>query len=179
MEKCFEFGLAEIYKSSSLTPKMWRLCTIYTIAIIKYYALYGFCCFQTILSSNTLIHKSRNYDLLVPWLGRGLLTNGGEGWHQKRKLLTPAFHFKILSTFKGPMEDCCNILIDQLNEVADGRTIDFYPYITLFALDVICGQNGKFINLLYIYSKIPYLEILQRLQWVSKFMHNKKRIPSS
>lgn len=95
---------------------------------------------QTILSSNILTHKSRNYDLLVPWLGRGLLTNGGTNWHQKRKLLTPAFHFKILSTFKGPMEDCCNTLIEQLNEVADGRTIDFYPYITLFALDVICGK---------------------------------------
>lgn len=94
---------------------------------------------QTILSSNTLTRKSRNHDLLVPWLGRGLLTNYGENWHQKRKIITPAFHFKILSTFKGPMEKCCDILIDKLNEIADGRTIDFYPYITLFALDVIYG----------------------------------------
>lgn len=79
--------------------------------------------------------------MVTPWLGRGLLTNSGENWHLKRKLLTPAFHFKILSSFKGPMEDCCDILIDQLSLIADGRTVvDVYPYITLFALDIICGK---------------------------------------
>lgn len=96
------------------------------------------------LSSNDLLHKANDYQVLRPWLGMGLLTNGGESWHQKRKLLTPAFHFKILSTFKGPMEDCCNVLVQQLTQVADGRAVDVNPFIKLFTLDVICGKIISF-----------------------------------
>lgn len=80
--------------------------------------------------------------MVRPWLGNGLLTNGGQAWHLRRKLLTPAFHFKILSTFKEPIIDSCDILIRKLNAVADGKqTVDIYPYITLFALDAISGKS--------------------------------------
>lgn len=95
---------------------------------------------QIILSSNQLLTKSKNYRMLQPWLGKGLLTNGGESWFRQRKLLTPAFHFKLLSTFKEPMDDCGQILIMKLTEKADGKPFDIYPFITLFTLDVICGN---------------------------------------
>ncbi|XP_037938141.1 probable cytochrome P450 4s3 isoform X2 [Teleopsis dalmanni] len=91
-----------------------------------------------ILSNNTLLTKSRNYEIVESWLGKGLLTNSGESWHRRRKLLTPGFHFKILSEFKEPMEENCKILVSQLLAKADGQPFDIYPYITLFALDAIC-----------------------------------------
>ncbi|XP_055390519.1 probable cytochrome P450 4s3 [Condylostylus longicornis] len=94
---------------------------------------------RQLLSNNHLLYKSHNYEITRPWLGNGLLTNGGPTWHQRRKMLTPAFHFKILSLFKQPMEDNCDILIRKLNEKAiTGEEFDVYPYITLFAMDVIC-----------------------------------------
>lgn len=93
---------------------------------------------QTVLGSNRLLYK--NYIGLKAWLRNGLLTNVGTDWHKKRKLLTSAFHFKILGSFKEPMEHKCNILISRLNKVADGRDVDIYPFITLFALDVISGN---------------------------------------
>lgn len=103
--------------------------------------------FQIVLSSNELIQKSNDYETLEPWLGKGLLTNGGSSWHQQRKLLTPAFHFNILGTFRTPMEECCTILVHKLSAVADGKqTVDVYPYVSLFSLDVICGI-GLFANI--------------------------------
>lgn len=75
------------------------------------------------------------------WLGKGLFTNGGNDWRLKRKLLSPAFNFNVLSTFKEPMEDCCEILVQRLNQVADGRTVNIQEYPCVFAFDVICGKG--------------------------------------
>lgn len=93
---------------------------------------------KVILSSSEISHKAKNYKFMEPWLGQGLLTSGGDHWHKQRKLLTPAFHFRNLSEFKPQIDDNCNILITKLAEMADGREFDIYPYITLYALDVIC-----------------------------------------
>lgn len=93
---------------------------------------------KQILGDNTLLFKSKNYKLMEDWLGKGLLTSGGESWHRRRKMLTPSFHFKILSEFRTPMLHYCDALVNQLIPLADGKEIDIYPFITLFALDVIC-----------------------------------------
>ncbi|GAB0092199.1 Probable cytochrome P450 4s3 [Sergentomyia squamirostris] len=93
---------------------------------------------KVVLSSQDLISKSGNYRILQDWLGEGLLTATGSKWHKNRKLLTPAFHFNILKQFQTAMDDCSNILVKKFGKVADGKTVDIYPYITLYALDVIC-----------------------------------------
>merc|ERR1712062_848938 len=51
---------------------------------------------EEILSSTSMITKSDDYDYFVPWLGTGLLLSTNQKWHSRRKLLTPAFHFRIL-----------------------------------------------------------------------------------
>lgn len=69
-----------------------------------------------------LIHKGVIYNFFVPFLNRGLLTSSGTAfiwkfviwskylfnstnglgkkWYSRRKMLTPAFHFKILTQFE-------------------------------------------------------------------------------
>lgn len=118
---------------------------------------------KQILGDNTLLYKGRNYKLLEDWLGKGLLTNGGESWHRRRKMLTPGFHFKILSEFKQPMEKNCDILISQLNSVADGREFDIYPFITLFALDVISETAMGIQTHALIKSESEYVKAVQTL----------------
>ncbi|CAI8014174.1 Cytochrome P450 4B1 [Geodia barretti] len=47
------------------------------------------------------------YDLLDPWLGKGLLTiEDGPKWHRNRHLLTPAFHYSILKGYVSVYNEC-------------------------------------------------------------------------
>lgn len=93
---------------------------------------------KVVLSSQELLYKSNNYSLVANWLGDGLLIAGGSKWQRARKFLTPAFHFNVLKQFKGAMTDCNKILIEKLESQCTGEPINIYPFITLFALDVIC-----------------------------------------
>lgn len=117
---------------------------------------------QAILSSNSLITKAQEYDVLRNWLGDGLLLSSGEmmvgpksiishysffiilpgkKWYLHRKALTPAFHFKILEQFTDIFDQQSDILVNQvLSQFGPNDTVDIYPLITMMALDVICGK---------------------------------------
>lgn len=101
---------------------------------------------QKVLSSQQHIEKSLDYDFLLPWLGRGLLTSAGSLWHARRKLLTPAFHFAILEDFLTIMCEQGDILVDIL-EGLKGQEFDLFPVVTRAALDIICGWLKQFIIL--------------------------------
>jgi cytochrome P450 len=83
-------------------------------------------------------------------LGEGLLTSRGAKWHARRKLLTPAFHFRILEDFLHVMNYQANILVNKLSAHAhkgSGGPIDIFPLVTLCALDIICETAmGRSIN---------------------------------
>ncbi|KAK8738037.1 hypothetical protein OTU49_004365, partial [Cherax quadricarinatus] len=91
-----------------------------------------------ILSSQKHLDKSRDYDFLHPWLGTGLLTSTGSKWHSRRKLLTPAFHFKILEDFVEVFNNQSNKMVQKLQQKADGKPFDIFPFVTLCTLDIIC-----------------------------------------
>ena len=61
------------------------------------------------------------YRFLWPWLNQGLLTSAGAKWHGRRKMLTPAFHFKILEDFLVVMNEQSKILIAKLSKVQGGE----------------------------------------------------------
>ncbi|XP_037949227.1 cytochrome P450 4d8-like [Teleopsis dalmanni] len=93
---------------------------------------------EQVLSSNQHISKHRNYGILGLWLGTGLLISDGKKWFSRRKVITPAFHFKILEEFVDVFDQQSNILLERLTEKADGKTeFDVYPFICLAALDII------------------------------------------
>lgn len=94
---------------------------------------------ETIMSSQTEITKSDYYFMLKNWLGQGLLTSTGKKWHQRRKVLTPSFHFNILEKFVDVMDDKGKVFIKKLGGF-NGQEIDIYQLVTLYAMDVICGS---------------------------------------
>ncbi|XP_009675001.2 cytochrome P450 4V2 [Struthio camelus] len=100
---------------------------------------------EVILSSSKHIEKSYLYKFLQPWLGTGLLTSTGEKWRTRRKMITPTFHFAILTDFLEVMNEQGSILVEKLEKHVDKEPFDVFLDITLCALDIICetamGRN--------------------------------------
>lgn len=55
-------------------------------------------------------------------------------------MLTPAFHFKVLEGFVDVFNKNTSILIKKLKCEVGKPGFDIEPYISDFALDVICGM---------------------------------------
>lgn len=128
-------GLAEIYDSERIF-RFW-LGFRPVVAFFKAESV------EVILSSNTVIDKSFDYTLLHPWLGTGLLTSWGGKWRLRRKMLTPAFHFRILEDFVPIFNEQAQIFASLLRVHADKKAVDIVPFITMCTLDIICGKRLK------------------------------------
>ena len=70
-----------------------------------------------------------------------ILYSTGDKWKIRRKLLTPTFHFKILHDFVHVFNEQTRILLEKLNQHADGKPYNIFNDITLCALDIICGKR--------------------------------------
>nr|XP_024217166.1 cytochrome P450 4C1-like isoform X2 [Halyomorpha halys] len=84
------------------------------------------------------IGKADVYKFMHPWLGTGLLTSTGHKWFQRRKAITPTFHFKILNQFIEVFERKSKIFVESLKAKANGQSFDIHPFVSRFSLDVIC-----------------------------------------
>lgn len=124
------FGFSRIYKKHG----MFRFydATHPVLVLFKAEAL------EELLASNTILRKGHEYELIKPWLGTGLLTSSGSKWRSRRKLLTPAFHFRILEDFLPAVNDQSKTLVRKLGQLGKDRSCDIVPLITLCALDIIC-----------------------------------------
>lgn len=104
---------------------------------------------EKILGTTKHIDKSIIYDILNPFLKTGLLTSKGDKWHQRRKLLTPAFHFDILKEFLEIFKEESGKLIESINERV-GTVLDIIPVSSQFTLNTICGNSYKLIKTFYL-----------------------------
>ncbi|XP_055676455.1 cytochrome P450 4c3 [Lutzomyia longipalpis] len=102
---------------------------------------------EPILGSPKHIDKSSDYNYLHPWLGTGLLTSSGIKWHSRRKILTPAFHFKILEDFIDVFSEQSSILASKLAVEVEKESFNIFPYVTLCTLDIVCETAmGRQVN---------------------------------
>lgn len=63
-----------------------------------------------------------------------------EKWHARRKIITPTFHFKILEQFVEIFDRQSNTLVEKVRMFKDQPPFDIFNTVSLFALDVICGE---------------------------------------
>lgn len=94
---------------------------------------------EIILKHAKHMDKSPIYEILHPFLKTGLLTSNGDKWHQRRRMLTPAFHFDILKEYLEVFRDESDRLVDDLKQTV-GKEIDILPVSTLYTLNTVCGE---------------------------------------
>uniref|UniRef100_V9KNB6 Cytochrome P450 4V2-like protein n=2 Tax=Callorhinchus milii TaxID=7868 RepID=V9KNB6_CALMI len=131
-------------------------------------------CVEKILSSSKHLDKSYAYTFLQPWLGTGLLTSTGDKWRRRRKMLTPAFHFSILTEFLEVMNEQTNILLEKLEAKAGKGVFNCFNKITLCALDIICETAmGKKIHA----QENSESEYIQAIYRMSDLIQRRQKMP--
>ncbi|KAM6972440.1 cytochrome P450 4V8 [Aplochiton taeniatus] len=93
---------------------------------------------EAVLNNPVHIDKAFGYKFLHPWLGTGLLTSTGNKWRRRRKMLTPTFHFSILTEFLEVMNEQAEVLVEKLEKEAEKGPFNCFTHVTLCALDIIC-----------------------------------------
>jgi cytochrome P450 family 4 len=58
-------------------------------------------------------------------------------------MIRPAFHFKILEKFVEVFNNNAGILVEKLADHVGGSEFDIFSYISLCALDSICGEMSN------------------------------------
>ncbi|XP_051892533.1 cytochrome P450 4V2-like [Pristis pectinata] len=138
---------------------------------------------EVVLSSSKHLDKSYSYMFLHPWLGTGLLTSTGNKWRARRKLITPAFHFTILTEFLEVMIEQTNILLGKLEKKVGKGPFNCFNDITLCALDIICetamdkkvyaqtNSDSEYIYAVYKISNLIFSRMKMPWFW-SDFVYN-------
>lgn len=72
----------------------------------------------------------------------------GKKWHDRRKVLTPAFHFNILERFVETFDRIGNNVVDKLKKFDTTDDVEFYPIALLYALDVMCGKLKSTVDMI-------------------------------
>ncbi|XP_016995691.2 cytochrome P450 4d1 isoform X2 [Drosophila takahashii] len=95
---------------------------------------------EKVLNSTQLLNKSQEYSFLNRWLNEGLLVSSGRKWHRRRKIITPAFHFRILEPYVEIFDRQSLRLVEELRlkRSRGQEKINLGEAIHLCTLDAIC-----------------------------------------
>ncbi|KAK8768427.1 hypothetical protein V5799_015108 [Amblyomma americanum] len=92
--------------------------------------------FEAILSSTVNLNKSFIYRMMKPWMGNGVLTSDKELWRTRRKILTPAFHFKTLRNYVPIMNRRTNHVVEKLMK-KEATAFDILPVLRQAAFGML------------------------------------------
>ena len=85
------------------------------------------------------------YSFLIPWLGEGLLIAEGNKWFRNRRLLTPAFHYKILKGYVSVYNSCLSVLLQQWTLSAQAKEpVLLFKALGAMSLDIIMQSAFSF-----------------------------------
>ncbi|XP_077557432.1 cytochrome P450 4C1-like isoform X2 [Haemaphysalis longicornis] len=96
---------------------------------------------QTLLTSKINMKKPIVYNFIVSWLGEhNILTATGASWRFKRRMMTPAFHFRVLSDYLSTFNNNATLLVERVDKLTAKEPAEPIPAFRLTqncALDII------------------------------------------
>ncbi|KAM7304846.1 cytochrome P450 4V2 [Ixodes scapularis] len=132
---------------------------------------------QALLSSTRNLRKPFLYDFLAGWLGKqSMVLATGSIWRFKRKLMTPAFHFRILENYMAIFNQNADLLVRRLCSFVDkapSEPIRLFENTQKCALDIIGEvtmgaklhvQEGKNLNFMSSFNSASLLVGLRALR---------------
>ncbi|RLU27446.1 hypothetical protein DMN91_001250 [Ooceraea biroi] len=96
---------------------------------------------QLVLNTTKYNAKGILYNLFHPWMGDGLLVSKGAKWQERRKILTPAFHFHILKNFFDILAEESNRMVTSLKNMKDSTILNLESFISHHTLNIICETS--------------------------------------
>lgn len=100
---------------------------------------------EVVLSGTKHTNKSWVYEFIHPFLKTGLLTSNGKKWFERRKILTPPFHFNILQQFYTTFKEQSDNFIRHMKLKSENENeIDVHEVVSRFTLNVILGESLSF-----------------------------------
>ncbi|KAL0277052.1 UNVERIFIED_CONTAM: hypothetical protein PYX00_004472 [Menopon gallinae] len=161
----FRSAKESFYKYLLLCDQYDRFFRVY-IGNVPFIVLYDYRDIEAVLSSNVKLDKGSVYQFLYPWIGRGLLTSAGEKWKTRRRLITPAFHFKILEEYIDLFNANGTILCQKLSQYSGKGAFNVNEWVKLYALDNICETAMKYQVNALINSESTYVKATRALSGV-------------
>ncbi|KAK4025942.1 hypothetical protein OUZ56_014974 [Daphnia magna] len=99
---------------------------------------------QPILSCQIIGPVPKECDPIKEHIGDSIGVLAGEEWKQRRRMLTPAFHFQILNSFVDIFNEKsveCARTLDGAIETHKDIEFDIMPIMTRFTLDILCDTS--------------------------------------
>ncbi|XP_073841480.1 cytochrome P450 4d1-like [Musca autumnalis] len=130
---------------------------------------------EMVLNDMRFIEKAEVYSVLEPWFKEGLMNSPGHKWQRRRKILTQAFHYRILKDFIEIFDQQSRIFVQNLKKEYQQQSeqgFDLHKWLDLCALDILCesamgvsinaqtNAGCEYLRAVKIMSKITYKRIV-------------------
>ncbi|EEC15440.1 cytochrome P450, putative [Ixodes scapularis] len=143
---------------------------------------------EALLTSNTNQKKPFLYHFIAPWLGNfNILLSTGETWRNRRKLMTPAFHVRVLDNYMSVFNESADLLVKHMCKVADeapDEPIRLFKSMQKCAMDIIGEvtmetkfqlQENKNISFMNAFNRVMFLVSVRAFRpwlWIQKLYDN-------
>uniref|UniRef100_G3MRD9 Cytochrome P450 n=1 Tax=Amblyomma maculatum TaxID=34609 RepID=G3MRD9_AMBMU len=91
---------------------------------------------EPVLTNSQNLNKAFLYQMMRPWIGNGILLIEKSIWRPRRKLLTPAFHFRVMDDYAPIMNRRAREMVRKLDAVGTG-VFDVLPIVRLAAFGIL------------------------------------------
>ncbi|UYV77025.1 CYP4V2 [Cordylochernes scorpioides] len=145
------FGSGLIFQKEGLF-RLWR----------GYRSLVGICnaeMAEAFLHTSENNSKAQEYEFLKPWLKDGLLLSMGKKWRSRRRMLTPAFHFRILEQFISTMNKHSKDFVNVLENESKLGWVNGFNLMSRCTLDILCGMYAT----LFLNNKTTFFFLISTL----------------